>query len=290
MQRFYDSLMIREDGRFGRWTKTFRHTVLIAAAVAYATPTLARDGELHTFHCLFGCPLGAPATNDTVVREIYTLSSNDLTKLADWVAYRVTPASIGPSADRAWRTDPSLAADETLTPEAYAGANQVLHTDRGHQTPLAAFSGTPFAAGTNILSNITPQASALNQGPWNALEGQERSLAQRLNTAVYVYTGPLFERLMAPLPAGPVFARVPSGYWKVVALADGRISAFVFDQAAPRNFDYCEGRVSLNHVILRSRFVLFPMGNAASFRSLDGEIGCTSPPLPDPAPSMIPPE
>jgi endonuclease G len=290
MQGFYDSLMIRLDARSRRWTKTLRRIALIAAVAGYAPAALASDGELHTFHCLYGCPLGAPATNDTVVREIYTLSSNDLTKLADWVAYRVTPSSIGPSSDRDWRADPSLAADETLAPEAYDGANQALRTDRGHQAPLAAFSGTPFAADTNILSNITPQASALNQGPWNALEGQERSLAQRLNTAVYVYTGPLFERLMAPLPAGPVLERVPSGYWKVVALADGRISAFVFDQATMRTLDYCEGRVSLTHVVLRSRLILFPMANAASFRSLDSEIGCTSPPPPDPAPSTIPPE
>lgn len=84
---------------------------------------LAADGELHTFHCLFGCPLGAPATNDTIVREIYTLSSNDLTKVADWVAYRVTPTSIGSSGERTWQADPWLSADETLTPPAYDGAH-----------------------------------------------------------------------------------------------------------------------------------------------------------------------
>ncbi|MEW9853863.1 DNA/RNA non-specific endonuclease [Novosphingobium sp. M1R2S20] len=285
----YDTSMIRPDRRLGRWAKALWPAALIAAT-AFSSPAWAADGELHSFHCLFGCPLGASATNDTVVREIYTLSSNDLTKLADWVAYRVTPASIGRSPDREWRTDPSLAADETLTPDAYDGANRVLRTDRGHQAPLASFSGTPFATDTNILSNITPQASALNQGPWNALEGQERSLAKRLNTPVYVYTGPLFERLMAPVPSGPVLARVPSGYWKVVALADGRVSTFVFDQATPRNFNYCDGRVSLTHVVLRSRFILFPMANTASFRSLDAEIGCTSPRPLDPTPSVIPAE
>ena len=255
-----------------------------------AGASAASDGELHTFHCLFGCPLGAPSTNDTIVREIYTLSSNDLTKVADWVAYRVTPASIGTSGERAWQADPWLSADETLMPSAYDGANRALHVDRGHQAPLAAFSGTPFASETNVLSNITAQSSALNQGPWNALEEQERTLAKRLNTAVYVYTGPLFERLMAPLPAGPELARVPSGYWKVIALADGRVSTFVFDQAARRRMSYCEGRTPLNHVVLRSRLKFFPMADPATFRSLDAEIGCTSPvPLP-PAPSTIPPD
>lgn len=260
--------------------------VLVSGSAA----ALAADGELHTFHCLFGCPQGAPATNDTVVREIYTLSSNDLTKVADWVAYRVTPASIGPSNGRAWQADPWLSADETLAPRDYDGAHDALRVDRGHQAPLAAFSGTPFAADTNILSNITPQSSALNQGPWNALEEQERRLAQRLNTAVYVTTGPLFERLMAPLPAGPELERVPSGYWKVIALADGRMSALIFDQTTGRRTSYCDGRTTLRHVILRSRLVLFPMQGAIKLTSLDDELGCTMPPPPVPASSIVPPE
>jgi endonuclease G len=265
---------------------------VIAAALAIAAPVAAdaADGELHTFHCLFGCPLGAPATNDTIVREIYTLSSDDLTKMADWVAYRVTPGSIGSSGEREWQADPWLSVDERLSLEAYVGANRALHVDRGHQAPLAAFSGTPFANETNVLSNITPQSSALNQGPWNALEAQERELAKRLNVAVYVYTGPLFERLMAPLPAGPALQRVPSGYWKVVALEDGRMTAFVFDQAAGRSMAYCDGRTSLERVVLRSRLRLFPMADAARFRSLDADLGCTSPRPTDPAPDTIPEE
>lgn len=270
-----------------------RHLDALVLAVALASGSaaaLAADGELHTFHCLFGCPLGAPATNDTVVREIYTLSSNDLTKVADWVAYRVTPSSVGPSGERAWEADPWLSADETLAPRDYNGAHDALRVDRGHQAPLAAFSGTPFAADTNILSNITPQSSALNQGPWNALEEQERLLAKRLNTAVYVTTGPLFEKLMAPLPAGPELARVPSGYWKVVALTDGRMSAFVFDQSTARRTSYCDGRTTLQQVILRSRLILFPMRGTTKLTSLDAELGCTTPPPPVSAGSIIPPE
>lgn len=267
-----------------------RRFMLWAAACLFAGPAIARDGELHTFHCLDGCPVGAPATNDIVVREIYTLSSNDLTKLADWVAYRVTPDSIGSSAGRDWQTDPWLTADETLTPDAYKGANHTLHVDRGHQAPLASFSGTPFAEETNILSNITPQASALNQGAWVQLENQERALAQRANVAVYVYTGPLFERLMRALPNGGELQRVPSGYWKVIALSDGRMSAFIFDQAAARKMDYCDGRTTLLQVELRSRLILFPMAGSVTRSSLDAELGCTSAAPVPPAPSEIPAE
>lgn len=251
-------------------------------------PAAAQQAELHSFHCLFGCPLGAPATNDTIVREIYTLSSNDVTKMADWVAYRITPASIGASESRNWQADPALSPEETLTEQHYVGAPRALHVDRGHQAPLAAFSGTAVADETNILSNITPQASALNQGPWQRLEGRERELTRQLNGPVYVYTGPLFERMIRPLPAGPAMHRVPSGYWKIIALPDGRMTAFIMDQNTPRNANFCDFRVGLMDVQLRSRLILFP-GRAAAvpLAELDLTLGCTVPRPPSPAPSEI---
>ena len=262
----------------------------MALAATVPATAGASDTELHTFHCLRGCPVGAPATNDVVVREIYTLSSDDLTKMADWVAYRVTKESIGPSGDREWRADPWLGGDETLPPAAYDGASTALHIDRGHQAPLASFSGTASAADTNVLSNITPQSSALNQGPWVRLEDRERELATRLAVPVYVLTGPLYERMMRPLPNGGDYQRVPSGYWKVVALADGRTTAFVFDQADPRGADICAARVSLRHVELRSRLMLFPDLATMPAAALDAELGCATAAPVDPVPSEIPAE
>ena len=151
--------------------------------------------------CLHGCPAGAPASNDLVMRDIYILSSNDATKFADWVAYRVTKGTIGPSKSRNWKADPELSDDETLEPNDYRGAHAALNTDRGHQAPLASFSGTPSWETTNYLSNITSQKSALNQGAWKNLEDAVRELAEMPGTeAVYVVTGPLYERNMPPLP------------------------------------------------------------------------------------------
>ena len=252
-------------------------TAAVAAALAAGTPAGSDTANLHTFHCLYGCPVGAPANDDLVVREIYTLASNPVTKLADWVAYRVTPDTVGPSQERNWVADPDLAPDETLAPRAYDGASAALGVDRGHQAPLAAFSGTPFWSDTNVLSNITPQAAALNQGAWQRLEARETALAVSAKTAVYVLTGPLFERPMAPLPAGQALHRVPSGYWKVVATGDGRMTAFVFDQQAPRAAAYCDMRAPLSEVVLRARLVLFPGPGTPEWRALDAELGCTTP-------------
>ncbi|MBP2513823.1 DNA/RNA non-specific endonuclease [Sphingomonas sp. PvP018] len=232
------------------------------------------EAELHTFHCLHGCPIGAAGIDDIVVREIYTLASNDLTKMADWVAYRVTPDSIGPSGVRKWTADPWIDPEETLEPDDYDEAPKALGIDRGHQAPLAAFSGTPFAKDTNVLSNITPQGAGLNQAAWQRLEARENDLAKRENIAVYVVTGPLFERVMLPLPRADERHRVPSGYWKVVATADGRMSAFIMDTTAPRTLDLCDARVPLEDVELRTRLGFFPRLDRRAFTDLSPALGC----------------
>ena len=259
-----------------------RLSLFTALALIWSTPAGATGNELYTYHCLFGCPIGAPATNDTIVREIYTLSSNDLTKQADWVAYRITPQTVARSRDdRNYRIDPWLDPSETLDESHYDGVRAVLPVDHGHQAPLAAFSGTSQWDDTNFNSNMTPQASALNQGPWQRLESRERALVEQTNGPVYVYTGPLFERFMRPMPAAPELHRVPSGYWKIVALADGRISAFIMDQNTPRNADFCASRVSLMELQLRSRLQFFPMRADVPLGVLDAELGCTTqPPTP----------
>lgn len=233
----------------------------------------ADDARLHTFHCLSACPVGAPENVDVIVREIYTLSADPLTKLAVWVAYRVTPKSVGKSKSRSWSEDPWLAPDETLQEADYAGANEAIGVDRGHQAPLAAFSGTPFWPDTNKLSNITPQSSTLNQASWQRLEARETRLAQSEKLAVYVLTGPLLERMMPPLPGADERHRVPSGYWKVIATPDGRMTGFIFDQATLRDANYCDMRRPLDEVELRARLRLFPM-NDRDVAPLDVALGC----------------
>lgn len=256
---------------------------------AVAVPSAAQNGgELHTYHCLWSCPIGAPATNDTIVREIYTLSSNDFTKMADWVVYRITPQTIAASqGQRNYRIDPWLDPSETLDEAQYAGAPSALRIDHGHQAPLAALSGTPQWDDTNVNSNMTPQASALNQGPWQRLERWERSVTLDGGGPIHVYTGPLYERLMKPMPASPDYHRVPSGYWKVIAHPDGRLSAFIMDQNTPRNGNHCNYRVSLQLVELRSRLQLFPRRPTGQPVSLDPQLGCTAPPPAPEPPSEI---
>lgn len=233
--------------------------------------------EIHSSLCLHGCPVGGAPTDDLIIREIYVLRSNDRTKMAEWVAYRVTVETIGPSPNRNWRQDPVLRDDETLHPDDYIGAHARLGTDRGHQVPLASVSGTPHAQETNYLSNITPQQAELNQGPWARLEDAERVLARSGEVgAVFVVTGPLFERPIMPLPQARRPHMVPSGYWKIVAVTDGvtvRVTAFVLDQETPRTTDYCEHQVELAELERRSTYRFFHAYNGA-FEDLEGSLGC----------------
>lgn len=236
----------------------------------------AGHGRIHTFHCFDGaCPTGAPNANSTIVREIYTLSSNPTTKFADWVAYVVSPQTIGPSQSRNWAPDPWLDPAETLEPEDYVSANATLGTDRGHQAPLAALSGTPHWPTTNYLSNITPQMAALNQGAWERLESRERALAAA-GGPVYVLTGPLYEREMPSLPEADETHRVPSGYWKVIISSDGAsASGFIFDQVTPRDARYCDYAVSIAEIEHRARLQVLPQRTRAT-ASLLAALGCAN--------------
>ena len=248
--------------------------VLLTAMLVPSLET--RAGEMHIVHCLGGCPTGAPSTNDLVVREIFTLSSNDTTKLADWVAYRVTrkTISVSDSLERSWKADPFLADNETLEKGDYSKASKKHHYDKGHQAPLASFAGTVFWRATNYLSNVTPQKKDLNRGPWKHLESAVRHAAYHLRQ-LYVVTGPLYDGMeMQRLPEADEQHVVPTGYWKVIATKGGRTTAFIFDQNTPRNAAYCAGRAPLSDVEIRADLDLFPRRPAWPTGSLDTDLGC----------------
>lgn len=255
--------------------KRFIGTLLALALVVSASVAYAQ--ETHIAHCLKGCPTGAPATNDLIVREILALSSNGQTKFADWVAYRVTRETIGSSEslNRTWKPDPLLDANETLEKQDYTGANAAHDYDRGHQAPLASFSGTVFWRTTNFLSNITPQKADLNQGAWKELESRVRH-ATHHSGELYVVTGPLYSAAasMPALPQADETHTVPTGYWKVIASEGGRMTAFIFSQNTPRNANHCDHRVTLSEVESQSGLNLYPLESNWPTGDLDGALGC----------------
>jgi endonuclease G len=227
---------------------------------------LGRKARVDSPLCLKGCPepragLGTGAKNRLLRREIYVLSNNPDTKFADWVAYRATRDTIGRSRRTPWTADPALDPDATLEPEDYKGAHAKLGTDRGHQVPLATFSGTDQAFTLNYLSNATPQRGQLNQRSWNHLEQAVRDLVWQPDIdAVYGVTGPLFEREMPALPGADEPHSVPSGYFKILSIQEGErlsVAAFIMDQETDGRSRFCAHQVTVRQVEERSGWDFF---------------------------------
>lgn len=244
---------------------------ILVALVTLVAWMIVPDAEAHvadlrTPACYKGCPIGPRYdSNITIAREVYTLSYNPDRKMSDWVAYAVTPRTIGQSKERTWAADPLLEETEALEPDDYDGAHRELKTDRGHFAPLASFSGTPHWDTTNYLSNISPQRSTLNQGVWKQIETVVRYIAKRYHTTVYVVTGPLFEQPEAALPEADEYHMVPSGYWKVIAtVVDGelQVAAFITPQDLPRKAYLCKYKVPLEEVVARTGLHFFPHHSA----------------------------
>lgn len=212
-----------------------------------------------TGHFFYGQPLGTPETNNLIKRNIYALSSNDDRKMADWVCYRLDKKMVDGDVktSRRWKADPLLLDEETLEPSDYVDAAAVLQTDRGHQAPLASFKGTEFWKDTNYLSNITPQKADLNQGSWRMLEERVRDLVRK-GQVVWVMTGPLYERVMPSLPKADEPHQVPSGYWKIVCVQQGKeaskvkLVAFAFDQETPRRSSIINHLTTVDDIEARS--------------------------------------
>ncbi|PXW19002.1 DNA/RNA non-specific endonuclease [Pantoea sp. JKS000250] len=237
-------------------------------------------------NCGVGCPTGG--SEQTIIRNAYTLNNNSATKFANWVAYKITKSSQQGGRARNWKQDPDLPASDTLAPSDYNGANAALKVDRGHQAPLAGLGASSDWQSLNYLSNITPQKAALNQGAWVRLEDKERQLANRAHiSAVHVVTGPLFERPVGTLPNAP-HGEIPSGYWKILytgsSPAEGKFAAFLMDQETPRASNFCDYEVTVSEIELRTTPHLkvwsgIPEDVAKQIKSEKGalgpDIGCT---------------
>lgn len=235
------------------------------------------DPAVHHPACLKGCPISEQKEAGRVLsREAWVLFNNPKTKFADWAAYRVSPSTIGRSKPRKWRADPELPPEETLEPEDFQGAHAALQTDRGHQVPLASFSGTRDYEPLNYMSNVTPQRSVLNQKLWNLLEQAERKFVLENQAPLFVVTGPLYEGAMEALPGADESHQVPSGYFKVLAHVRGdrlETAALIAPQSTGASESYCDHAVTIDEVERRAGLDVFPLLPEQEARVLESEKG-----------------
>ncbi len=118
--------------------------IALAGSSSPQTQSLApAPPEIYCKYFIYGYPLGAPASNDLIIRDLYAPNSNGTTKFADWVCCLLTCHVIAGDLDleRNLRTDPWLGSGKTIEtkPRAlddHGGRNEY---DRGRLALLAPF-------------------------------------------------------------------------------------------------------------------------------------------------------
>ncbi|MDB1124720.1 DNA/RNA non-specific endonuclease [Vibrio algarum] len=218
-----------------------RITLFFLAALPFAMANSAT--QIKSPHCPIGCPEIQIDGNTMIFERLYALSQNPTTKFADWVAYEVDVQNFGTHTNRDWGNQPLLSEDERLEEKDYKNAYKQLKTDRGHQVPLASFTGNKYWYTLNYLSNITPQTSALNQNAWQELESKVREKVA-FRDSLYVISGPLYSKDSMTLPSADEPHTIPSAYYKIVYkpnrdLSNGKAAVFVMSQNIEKDTDFC---------------------------------------------------
>lgn len=141
----------------------------------------------------------------------YTLSFNKKTHIPNWVAWELTAeeASGDTPRTKTFWTDREIKG--CALPEDYRNSGY----DRGHMAPAADMKWSPRAMEECFaLSNICPQAKALNSGAWKRLEDKCRSRAIA-DSAIVIVCGPVPEK--TPLAhIGVTGVAVPSQFFKAI--------------------------------------------------------------------------
>ncbi|WP_173559179.1 DNA/RNA non-specific endonuclease [Acetobacter thailandicus] len=125
--------------------------------------------------------------------------------------------------------------------------------DRGHLAPSGDFAGIAAQQESFALSNIVPQASALNRGAWAGIESVVRGLTYQ-DGELYVVTGVLFPQT-GQKRTGRDGVMVPSALWKAVfdPVADGAAVYLCLNSNTPQ----CR-LISLSQLQQRAGIDVFP--------------------------------
>jgi endonuclease G len=211
--------------------QTLRRIVLALVIVVLApvvAPAQTRDNNL-----AMGNPSGATTSttnsnNYLISRSQYALSYNRSRGNPNWVSWHLSTAWLG-STDRST----TFTADPVLTslnwPRAYHDTYTNSGFDRGHMCPSADRTGSDTDnKATFICTNVVPQSSRNNSGPWASLESYCRSLANNGNE-LYIISGPWgsggdsrgvfrYDWTGPSYGGGTITVKVPQWTWKVIVV------------------------------------------------------------------------
>ena len=240
--------------------------------------------SVHISHCMGDCPSVSHPQNEVVVRHLFASAIDRDTGMAEWVAYRVLPDSIGVASllPRFWQQEAlSSSTVSVQQSEQELGLLQPDLSDaqdreyrinefnfsadnRGRLTPMTSFAGTPYWDELNMLSNMSPLSINLRWGSWSRLNTAINELADESHSNLYVVTGPLYDQANDS---------DPTSYFKVVS--DGEnAAAFVFDDNLPIHAHHCDQISNLQQIESRLDRRLFPSAALRESAVWVEQLGC----------------
>ena len=177
-------------------------------------------------HLLLGNPSDAQEKapdNLLLARPQHVISYNRSQGGPNWVAWHLDERDLGDTNRSSFRPDPLLPPSWQIRPSDYKGSGY----DRGHVSPSGDHTRTEADnEATFVMSNMLPQAPALNQHVWKDLEDQCRDWA-REGKELYIIAGGVGSQ--GRIGNGKI--NVPEACWKIVVVLPrgkgdlGRINA-----------------------------------------------------------------
>ena len=151
-------------------------------------------------------------------KKTYVVSYNKDTKIANWVAWRLTNEHTdGPYKRNNIFFEDNVVPYPRATSQDYRGSGW----SRGHMCPAGdnKWNETAMVESFSLI-NVCPQNANLNSGLWNSIEIDCRNWARRFND-IYIVCGPLFlNKDHEKIGENQVF--VPEAFFKVVLCLNGK--------------------------------------------------------------------
>lgn len=153
------------------------------------------------------------ASGQVIHHTYYTLSYNEKNEQAQWVAYVM---------DRKMLNVPNLPRYNYFDPDYQVTTRSAFHRDynssgytRGHLVPAGDMAFDTLAMReTFLMSNISPQLRAFNNGIWKELEENVRDWTYKAES-LYIISGPIFTGYRKTIGRENKIA-VPDAFFKVL--------------------------------------------------------------------------
>ncbi len=153
------------------------------------------------------------ASGQVIHHTYYTLSYNEKNEQAQWVAYVM---------DRKMLNVPNLPRNNYFDPDYQVTTRSAFHRDynssgytRGHLVPAGDMAFDTLAMReTFLMSNISPQLRAFNNGIWKELEENVRDWTYKAES-LYIISGPIFTGYRKTIGRENKIA-VPDAFFKVL--------------------------------------------------------------------------